>query len=253
MQGTALAGLASAGKEGARVAIVYFDDDTGRATTASATAALHKLGGKLVASEKFGAATKDTAGILSAVTASTPDAVILASPFSAMEQNKAIITALTAAGLGKEKLWLVGGNLADYSQALPAGMLAGAGGVIEGAEPDQAFRERIKSVGSTVTDFRYALEAYDAVILAALAAISAGNDSGLAVARNLRDASTGGIKCLSFAECRTVLRTQPDIDFDGLSGPLNLTENGDPNRAHFGVYRYNGENKFARVDGVVAG
>ena len=251
MQGTVLAGLASAGGE-ARLAVVYFDDDTGRAATAAATVAVRGLGGKLVASEKFSTATKDFQAILSSVTTSSPDAVILASPFSAMEQNKALVTALTSASLGKEKLWLIGGNLADYSQALPAGMLAGARGVIEGAEPDEAFRGRVKAINSTVTDFRYAPEAYDAVMLAALAAIVAGNDNGLAVARSMGDVSAGGIKCLSFTECRSVLRTRDDIDFDGVSGPVNLTADGDPERAHFGVYRYNEENKFSRVDGVVA-
>lgn len=252
MQGAVLAELASAGEE-ARLAVLYFDDDTGRATAATATAAVYELGGRLVASEKFTAQAKDFAPILATVAASQPDAVILASPFSAMEQNKAVITALTAAGLGKERLWLIGGNLADYSQALPAGTLVGARGVIEGAEPDKAFQDRVKSVGQSVTDFRYAAEAYDAVMLAALAAIVAGNDSGVAVAHTLVDASAGGIKCLSFGECRTVLKTQDDIDYDGISGPVNLTQDGDPDRAFFGVYQYNAENKFTRVAGVVAG
>lgn len=252
MQGSVLAGLASVGEK-ARVAVIYFDDDTGRATAATTTAALAELGSRLVASEKFTAQLKDFAPILATVTASKPDAIILASPFGAMEQNKAVITALTAAGLGKERLWLIGGNLADYSQALPAGTLVGARGVIEGAEPGKAFQDRVKSVGASVTDFRYAAEAYDAVMLAALAAVVAGSDNGVSVARTLVDASSGGIKCLSYGECRSVLKTRDDIDYDGISGPVNLTADGDPDRAHFGVYRYNAENKYARVDGVVAG
>ncbi|MEX2509918.1 MAG: hypothetical protein WD405_08090 [Homoserinimonas sp.] len=67
------------------------------------------------------------------------------------------------------------------------------------------------------------------------------------------DVSAGGIKCLSLSECRTVLTTRDDIDFDGISGPVNLTPEGDPGRAHLAVYGYNAQNKFARVDGVVLG
>jgi ABC-type branched-subunit amino acid transport system substrate-binding protein len=252
MQGTVLAELASAGKQ-ARLAVIYFDDDTGRATAATTTAAAHEMGGKLVVSEKFTAKTKSVTAIVAAVKASTPDAVILASPFSAMKQNQAMIKALTAAGLGKEKLWLVASNLADYSQALPGGMLTGARGVIEGVEPSKAFKARIKAAGKKVTDYRYAAEAYDAVMLAALATLIADNDHGAAVAASLRDASAGGIKCLSFSECVSALDTIDDIDFDGVSGPVNLTADGDPDLAHFGVYKYNSKNKFARVDGVVAG
>ncbi len=260
MQGAVLAELASASVSAAksddeaklRLAVIYFDDDTGRATAATATATVNGGGGRLVASEKFTSGTTSFDSILASVTAAKPDAVILASPFSAMKQNQALITALTSAQLGKDKLWLVAANLADYSQALPAGVLTGARGVIQGAEPSKEFAARIKAADSKVSDNRYAAEAYDAVMLAALAAIAAGNDNGRAVAENLREASAGGIKCLSFTECRTALKTIDDIDYDGVSGPVNLNEAGDPVRAHFGVYKYNAENKFTRVDGVVA-
>src|SRR5690606_22086899 len=194
MQGAVLAELATAGTkvvegEKMRLAVIYFDDDTGRATAATATATVNGAGGRLVASEKFTSATKSFDSILATVTASEPDAVILASPFSAMEQNRTIMTALTAAQFGKEKLWLVAANLADYSQALPAGMLAGARGVIQGVEPNNEFATRLKVANGKVSDNRYAAEAYDAVMLAALAAIVADNDNGRAVAESLRDAS----------------------------------------------------------------
>src|SRR5690606_24364305 len=171
MQGAVLAELATAGTkvsdgEKMRLAVIYFDDDTGRATAATATATVNGAGGRLVASEKFTSGTKSFDSILAKVTASKPDAVILASPFSAMKQNRALITALTAAKLGKEKLWLVAANLADYSQALPAGVLTGARGVIQGVEPSKEFAARIKAADSKVSDNRYAAEAYDAVMLA---------------------------------------------------------------------------------------
>lgn len=252
MQGEVLAELASAG-ENAAIAIIYFDDDTGRAMAATVTSTAAGLGGKVVASEKFTASTKSLSSILSTVTESKPDAVILASPFSAMSQNKKLITGLTKEGLGNKKLWLTGGNLADYSQELPAGTLAGARGVIEGAAPDKEFTARVKSVGKKVSDYRYAAEAYDAVMLAALAAIVAGSDDGVAVAHSVRDVSFGGIKCLGFAQCLDALVTTPDIDYDGISGPVDLSAEGDPISAHFGVYQYTKANKFSRVDGVVGG
>src|SRR5690606_493414 len=98
-------------------------------------------------------------------------------------------------------------------------------------EPNKEFGARIKAADAKVGDNRYAAEAYDAVMLAALAAIIAGNDNGRAVAESLREASAGGIKCLSFTECRIALKTIDDIDYDGVSGPVNLTEVGDPDRA----------------------
>src|SRR5690606_37513436 len=116
------------------------------------TATVAELGGRLVSSQKVTSATKKVDGLVAAVKASKPDAVILATPFSAMTQNKAIIAGLTKAGLGHERLWFISANLADYSQALPAGMLLGARGVIPGAEPSKAFRDRVKAAGKNVKD-----------------------------------------------------------------------------------------------------
>ena len=200
-----------------------------------------------MAQQSFGADTKDLAPIVAAIVKAAPEAVALVSPFSATAQNQALISALSAAGLGGAKLWLTSGNLADYSQALPAGLLKDVNGILEGAAPDAAFTKRVLSAGPAVTDYQYAAEAYDAVMLAALAAIVAHNDSGAAVARDLRSVSSAGIKCMSFGECLDVLKTQKDIDYDGVSGPLALDAAGDPSPAHYGVYRYNAAEPVRRV------
>jgi ABC-type branched-subunit amino acid transport system substrate-binding protein len=252
LEGTALAGLVVKAK-GAKVAVIYFGDDSGKAINGSLAKNVVKAGGTMVAAQRFDASTKDLAGVVAAVSKAKPDAVVLASPFSAMEQNKALLTQLSAAGLGGGKLWLTSGNLADYSQALPAGLLNGVNGILEGAEPSAAFTARVKAADPAVTDVRYSAEAYDATILAALAATVAKNDSGAAVAAALPGVSSGGIKCLSYGECLDVLKTQTDIDYDGISGPISFDAAGDPLIAHYGVYSYTSENKFVRTRGVVTG
>jgi len=253
-QGTVLASLftASAAKaatsEGtaARVAIVYLDDATGRDIRSSLAAGLLKQDGRLVSSQPF-TTTTDFAAVAAAVATTTPDAVVLVSPFAAMDQNKAAITALTTAGLGHQKLWLTSANLADYSQALPNATLQNVNGLLEGIDAGAAFTSVLKSVDPAVTNTLYAAEAYDATVLAALAAESAGSDSGVAIADALRGVSARGIKCTNYAECLTVLRSQRDIDYDGLTGAISFDAAGDPHPAHYGVYRYDGENRFARV------
>ena len=168
--------MAKAGAK--KLAIIAFDDATGGAVTQGLASAMQKAGGTLVAQQSFGADTKDLAPVVAAIVKAAPDAVALVSPFSATAQNQALISALSAAGLGGAKLWLTSGNLADYSQALPQASLTEVNGVLEGAAPDAAFTKRVLSAGPTVSDYRYAAEAYDAVMLAALAAIIAHNDSG---------------------------------------------------------------------------
>ena len=86
-------------------------------------------------------------------------------------------------------------------------------------------------------------------MLAALAAILAGDDGGASIAAALPAASRGGIKCTSFGECLDVLRTEPDIDYDGITGPVNFDDAGTARRRLRPVRVYGGEQVPAhRVD-----
>jgi branched-chain amino acid transport system substrate-binding protein len=235
----------------ASVAIVARDDDLGSSLSAALAAALDGTEVELEAVEVAAdASADDLADAVSTVKAAAPDAVVLATPDNG-DQTKALITQLSAAGFGGAKLWLTSQNLADYSQALPAGLLNGVNGLIEGAEADAAFQAKIKQEDPGVIDFRYAAEAYDATVLAALAAVLAGDDGGASIARMLGAASVDGIKCTSFGECVDVLRTQTDVDYDGLSGSANLDAQGDPQRGTYVVVAYNGENKYTRQGSLI--
>ncbi len=236
-----------------RLAVVYFDDDQGRAILGSLRAALTRAGGSLVASERFDSGTADLGPLVAAVKAATPDDVVFVSPFGAMGQNTAMITQLVAAGYGGAKLWLTSQNTADYSQALPIGTMTDVTGILEGAKSSAAFTSRIVAVDPTVTDLLYAPEAYDATILAALAATTGGDSSGPAIAGQLKRVAAGGIECTTYRECLDVLKTSSDIHYDGITGASSFTAAGDIGPAHFGLYRYDAAGRFARVAEVVAG
>ncbi len=250
LQGEALAQIAGKDK---KVALLYYSDAAGREMHDILEAALDDAGNPLVVDEGFTETTNSIARIMTAVKDAEPDMIVLLSPFSAMAKNKELLTKLAAAKLAGSRLWLTSQNLADYSQALPGGTLKDANGILEGVTPDEAFQKRIKSADPAVKDFRYAAEAYDATILAALAAIVAKDDSGASVADAMTDVSSGGIKCTSFGECLDVLRTMPDIDYDGVSGPLAFDKRGDLRSAVFGLYRYNAENKYKLVGNTADG
>jgi ABC-type branched-subunit amino acid transport system substrate-binding protein len=249
-QGSVLAAAIGGGK--AKLALVYLDDQTGQAVRATLTAGLAHSGGHLVTAQPFTTATADFAPIIAAVVAAAPDDVVLVSNFGTMAQNQAVITKLTAAGLGGAKLWLTSDNMADFSQALPAGALANVNGILEGIAASDAFNAKVKAVDPAVPNYLYAAESYDATVLAALAAQSAGNTSGASIASHLRSVSSGGIKCTGYAECLGVLATSSNIDYDGLTGAISFDSNGDPSPAHYGLYRYDAQNRFARVGSVSA-
>lgn len=248
-QGTALGPVIS--QDGPKkVAIVFINDDLGKAIVPALTDSLEAAGSTVVASVSVPLAGPDTAKAVEQVKSAEPDVVVLATAYSSVDLTRDLITKIIAAGFSGSKLWLTSQNAGDYSQALAGGLLSGVRGIIEGYQPDDSFTARLKQVDSGLSQFRYAAEAYDATILAALAAIVAQDDSGLAIRDTLVDVSRGGIKCTSFAECLQVLRTQADIDYDGVSGPVNFTVLHDVSPAFWGLYTFNSENKFVFDRGV---
>jgi ABC-type branched-subunit amino acid transport system substrate-binding protein len=249
MQGLALA-RELAGK---KVALLYVDDSLGDSIAQTLAAGLEAEGGELVLAEGFAASTTDLTPVIAALKDAEPEAVVLSSAYTSFDLTKALIAQTLAAGYGAGKLWLTTQNTGDYNQAFPPGTLAGVNGIIDGVEPDDAFKARLKQSDPNLGSFRYSVEAYDATILAALAAIVAGDDAGRSIATSLADVSSGGIKCTSFGECIDVLKTQDDIDYDGLSGSLNLTPAGDVESGYYGVYAYDGDNKFVLQRGLTVG
>jgi ABC-type branched-subunit amino acid transport system substrate-binding protein len=251
-QGLAL-GSALSEKGPVKAALVYVTDELGQSIADTLGESLADNGSELVASEGFPASSTDFDPLIARVVEAKPDVVVLATAYSAFDSTKALITKLLAAGFGGAKLWLTTQNTGDYNQAFSPGTLAAVNGVIEGVVPDEAFLARLKQADPALAAYRYSVESYDATILAALAAIVAGDDGGPSIAAALADVSKGGIKCTSFGECLEVLKTQDDIDYDGISGPVNFTAEGDVLPAWYGLYSYDGDNKFVFTHGVIAG
>ncbi|PZQ90524.1 MAG: branched-chain amino acid ABC transporter substrate-binding protein [Leifsonia xyli] len=235
-------------KKATSVALVVGADDVSASIATPLESSLAENKAELATT----ATVRNAAGVASAVaavTAAKPDAVVLATPDNG-DVTKALITALTQAGYGGAKLWLTSQNLADYSQALPAGTLNGANGILEGVQPDATFLAKLKVEDPGLADPRYGAEAYDATVIAALAAIVAGDDGGASIARQLTGVTRTGIRCTSFGECADVLTTEPDIAYEGVTGALRLDDAGDPTRAGYTVFAYTGENKYAATGSV---
>jgi ABC-type branched-subunit amino acid transport system substrate-binding protein len=251
-QGYALGQVLSEGGP-VEVGLLYIDDEFGQALAPTLAAGLEVRGSTLVVSHALPTGTTDFAAAVAELSEAAPDVVVLGSTYASVDTTKALISAAIGAGYTGGKLWLTTQNTGDYSQALPNGTLAGVNGIIEGYQPDEAITARLKALDSTLTNVRYAAEAYDATMLAALAAVVARDDSGSAIAGKLADVSSGGIKCTSFAECLEALKSGSDIDYDGLSGPVNFTPQGDISPAYYGIYSYDGENRFVFGRGVIAG
>ncbi|MCU1693178.1 MAG: putative extracellular ligand-binding protein [Frankiales bacterium] len=177
--------------------------------------------------------------------AAKPDAIVLIG----FEESSKVIQAMVAQGIGPQTvpLYLVDGNLSNtLGKGLPAGVLKGVKGSLPGASAPGDFRKRVLTINPKLVEFPYTAESYDAVVVNALAAIAGKSDAGTDLAKNLPDVTRGGTKCTTFAECKKLLDADntADIDYDGVSGPIEFSDKGDPTQASIGIYTYGANNTY---------
>ena len=87
-------------------------------------------------------------------------------------------------------------------------------------------------------DVAYGGQAYDCVMVMALAALAAGTTSGPAIVGQVHAVTSGGQKCFDYAECAGLIADGVDIDYEGASGPLELDVGGDPGFGRYLIAEY---------------
>ncbi len=229
------------------VGIMALDDPYGTGLAENIQISLEEGGGTLVTDPIIydpKAASFDAE--VTALAAAQPEAIVLV----AFEETKKIIPALNTQGIGPQNIpvYFVDGNLSDYSADFAAGTLEGSKGTLPGAEATQDFKDALLGVDPALKDYSYAPESYDATVVVALAAEAAGSDNGEAIGAAIPDVTRGGEKCTTFEECKTLLADGQDIDYDGKSGPIEMSDAGDPTEATIGVYQYGADNTYTNLE-----
>ncbi|MDH3302103.1 MAG: ABC transporter substrate-binding protein [Acidimicrobiia bacterium] len=101
------------------------------------------------------------------------------------------------------------------------------------------FTDRFEEAyGEPVEVLAYGAETYDAVVIVALAAEAAGTDDPIQVAAQINDITRGGDKCTDFASCRDIIAAGGDPDYDGIGGPYEFVDAGEPSAASFRIMTY---------------
>lgn len=185
--------------------------------------------------------------------AANPDAIAIIG----FDETTKVLAELIKQGLGpnRVKTYLVDGNLSSQAyKDLPAGIMKGVKATLPGVLASEDLKTRLLEVDPALTDFSYAPESYDAVVLIALAAEQGGATDGTTIRDNLQAVSAGGTKCYTFAECKALIADGEDIDYDGVSGPIEFDSYGDPSVATMGIYEYTANDAFtARADEFITG
>lgn len=83
----------------------------------------------------------------------------------------------------------------------------------------------------------------DCINLLALAAISSKSDLAEKFMAQVPEVSRGGSGCNVFEDCLALLQQSLNIDYNGITGLLDLDPNGDPSRAEFITFGFNDQGR----------
>ena len=162
------------------IAVLARQDFYGEGLADSAAEEHHRSRGHLAAKVLYNADAENFTAEVNEIAASKPDAVILVS----FDEVKKIIPQLIAKGIGPT------GHQDLHRRRQPdrlrtrrvVRLRRPEGHCALAREPRPAFKKELKKINPKVKDFTYSTESYDTVMLSALAALEAGDDSGKSIA-----------------------------------------------------------------------
>lgn len=201
-------------------------------------------GGQVVVEQIYDPKAENFDAEVNAIVEANPDGIVVIG----FEESAQILNGLIEAGFGPADKAVYGTD-GNFGNALlgnfdDPNVLAGMKGTLPGVDVQgelEDFRDRLLEQDGNLEDFSYSAESYDAIVVMALAAIVAGSDDGAAVGAEINEITRGGEKCTSFEECLPLAEAGEDLDYDGVSGPLEFIDAGEPSQASILILEFDAE------------
>ena len=235
------------------MAVVARQDPYGEGLKDAVVKDFSAAGGTITADLLYDPAAASFEAEVAEVVASAPQAVTVIG----FEESVKLLQEMIKQGAGPQdiQIYLVDGNISTTAyEDFPAGTMTGVKATVPSGEADlTAFNESLLEVDPDLTDFAYGAQSYDAMMLIALAAQAAGCGDGTAIAEFLPQvAGNGGEQCSTWADCVALLDAGSDIDFQGVTGPVDFNEFGDLAQGTISVNEYTSNTEFEEIGKVTA-
>ncbi|MFC3998560.1 ABC transporter substrate-binding protein [Nocardiopsis sediminis] len=248
MQGPVLAEkIASDGHQS--VAITYRADDYGEGLANAAADALEENGIEVVYQEGYDPNSSNFDSVVGEISGADADAVVLVS----FEEGVQIITGLIEGGVEAAQMYGTDGlndeTLAEKVDAEDPGAIEG----FQGTAPDtgaEGFVDDLTAFDEDLEVLQFAGQVFDCTIITALAAEQAGSTEPSEFVNEIEAVSKEGTECSTFAECRDLIAEGEDIDYQGVSGPIDFNSEGDVTSATFQIYGYDAEGVHSKLDAI---
>lgn len=251
-QGKALADVAWA--DGYRtVATLAANDSYGQGLANAFKSAYEAKGGQVVEEVAYDPRETEFAPLAELALGVDPEALVI---IGYPQPQSEALSALIGMGKGPGQFPIYGAS-GLVSEDMPERVEPGNPHVVDGviatslASTREAFRIRLQETDADVEESTFsahspisagAAGAYDCLTLIALGAEAAESNDPDRIAGAIVEVTRGERKCSSYQECARLLRDGKTINYDGVSGLLDLNADGEPNDGQYDIVEWvNGE------------
>lgn len=237
LQGRVLANLVI--EEGSTsAAVLYRNDAYGVGLAEAFKADFEAAGGTVPEFIEYAEGTEAFDAEVDKVVAANPDAILIVG----FAETGPILNTMHERGVGPtaKSVYGVDGNIAGLDKLVSdVSILAGMKGTTPSVDLATIgdFVARLDAAGVDGV-YDYGAETYDAIVISALAAEIAGCADGVSIAAQINGVTRDGEKCTDFASCLSLVQAGTDIDYDGLGGPYEFVDAGEPAAASFRIISY---------------
>jgi branched-chain amino acid transport system substrate-binding protein len=171
-------------------------------------------------------------------------------------ESAAIVNTMHERGIGPASdtnVWGVDGNLGFETELADVSILDGMRFTAPSVDTSTIsdFIDRLVGLIGEDESTTYGPETYDAIIITALAAEVAGTDDPSAIAAEINGVTKDGEACTTFEACKQIIADGGDPDYDGLGGPYEFVDAGEPNAASFVIATYGADGRDDTLDEFV--
>ncbi len=214
------------------VAVGYLDDPYGRGLEKSLAAAATRRGLTTSASVGFDRDQEDLTDTVADLLAETPGVVVV---LGDADDGSRLLAALDHAGNSSLRRIIVNDSIRNARQTIQS-LSNGFRQRLIGVAP------RARALHEDGPEGYFTAHAVDCVNLIALAAIVSDSDAPSRIKAAMGEVASGGRVCTRFADCVELLDQELQIDYDGASGSVDLSNSaGDPVRAWFDSFGFDAD------------
>jgi ABC-type branched-subunit amino acid transport system substrate-binding protein len=252
LQGPALAQLVL-GDNKHKIAILTRNDSYGTGFGSSLSKALTDGGADVVANVAYDPKSSDYRADVAKVAGKGADGIVV---IGFNDDGGKVLKELIAQNLGPKNIQIYTADGMQSSSLYKAvdpsnpAVVQGIKGTAPAAAPSGVTNPFIAKFAATKIDTIFSSYYYDCTNLIALAAQAAGSDDPAKIKDKMIEVSSGGTKCQNFKECSDLLKAGTDIDYDGASGPVDLTNQHEPGNGVYDVWQYDAKGGYANIPGV---